>query len=128
MAVLVLNDGFCKTEVTSAVAFSYLNPRIIALLSSWERATMFCPASNFIFDLVVAGEYKMDVTLSDARMFKQRVFGTPGVTVLPSFTFDVQDQWLVSELVPLRVLRAAALTLVFGSNTVFATKITIDKL
>ena len=131
MAVLTINDGVWKTEITyTGSVLSYVNPRITNLLATWERFLMFAPVTNFVWDSIGVNQWKFEISRSDGIFWKQQFFGVAGSEDDPKFNFTAMltDQWSRREASPYRPFRDAVLALVFQSSTTYATKITIDKL
>ena len=137
MAVLAINDGVWKTEITyttTGPVLNHMEPYVIDLLSKWERWTMFAPITHFLWDTTgVANTWKFEITRSDVKNWKQNFFGVAGATDDPEFNYQNFDNsatnhWSRREAAPYRPFRESVLNLAFLRSTVFATKITIDKL
>jgi len=131
MAVLTVSDAnytAAITYTTSGPTLHQYHDLVVGLNKSFGSLVAKTNITHLLVELVAGNEFKCELTHFDARTFKQRLFGSPGTGTDVFMTFDVTDQWKVSEIVSIIVVRFAVIELMFGSATLFATKIEITKL
>jgi len=130
MAVLTVSDANYTaviTYTTTSATLHQYHDLVVGLNKTFGALVARSDITHLLVELVAGNEFKYELTHFDARTFKQRLFGSPGTGTDVFMTYNVTDQWKVSEVVPISVVRLAVIDLMFSRADLFATKIEITK-